>query len=403
MLAALIALAFIAQRPVTLGVLAVAGTFLVQRAGSASAAAGSGGGVSYSDALIAGAAVLSLPALAGTRHLQRLRTANLAAAVYLGLLLPTLIANQSTRADLEWAHRLVLVIGSLLTGAWIAQERRTHTALRLFMLVAAIVATTTAILTAAHGLHATMPFGFQKNFVGGLLGLALIIAIAGGGALELHLSVRIPLVLLLGAGLAASHSRGGMLAAVTGLLVVVFRAPERLTKQQVAAGVIIGAVFVTFAVLSVSSQLNQQQEDVRNSSLGVRFNVEKVTREVWRTSPLVGVGLKYFNTGQYGYYAQAANNDIDNELAESGVVGLVGFVVMQGGVMVALFRRREPLAAAALGVVAGQLLHGMVDIYWTAGATSLSFLIAGMALGARETTSTETTERAGRLGGLART
>jgi O-antigen ligase len=124
------------------------------------------------------------------------------------------------------------------------------------------------------------------------------------------------------------------------------------------------------------------KSDFEHSSLGVRFKVEQVTRDVWRTSPTVGVGLRYFQSGEFGFAAQAANNDVDNELAESGVIGLCGYVVLQGTAIAVAVRRRKgnPLAVAAAGVVAGALLHGMVDIYWTSGTVTVAFLILGLGL-----------------------
>ena len=142
-----------------------------------------------------------------------------------------------------------------------------------------------------------------------------------------------------------------------------------------------------FAYSSVKSELGLEQSQLNNSSIGVRVNVEKVTRQIWETSPVYGVGLKYFNSGNYGYYAQSANNVVNNELAESGVIGLAGFVILQGSALTAGFRRRrgDPLVVVGLAMVAGQLLHGMVNIYWTAGTVPLPFLILGIALAERTT------------------
>jgi hypothetical protein len=43
-------------------------------------------------------------------------------------------------------------------------------------------------------------------------------------------------------------------------------------------------------------------------------------------------------------------------------------------------RREDKLVSVGVGVVAGLLLHGQVDIYWIAGSASLPFIILGMAL-----------------------
>jgi hypothetical protein len=139
------------------------------------------------------------------------------------------------------------------------------------------------------------------------------------------------------------------------------------------------------AAISIRHQFQLNQQALDNSSVGVRYNVERVTQKIWHTSPFVGVGLKYFFTGHFGPYAYPANNVIDNELAESGVLGLLGFALFQIGVLFAGIKRRAtPLAAAAVGMICGQLLHGMVDIFWSAGVSTLPYLILGVALATPE-------------------
>ena len=109
-----------------------------------------------------------------------------------------------------------------------------------------------------------------------------------------------------------------------------------------ALAVLVTAVLGVFVYVSVHSELNATSASERNTnSIGVRFNVERETRKIWRTSPVVGVGLKYFNTAKYGYYAQAPNNVEDNELAESGIVGLLGFGLLQILAIAAGLRRRH--------------------------------------------------------------
>lgn len=165
---------------------------------------------------------------------------------------------------------------------------------------------------------------------------------------------------------------------------VAFFFSDRTVSRRVRIlGVFAVAVLGYFVYASVHEQLTAKTAAERqNDSIGVRFQVEEVTRDIWRTSPWVGVGLKYFNTGEYGEFAQPANNVIDNELAESGLIGTAGFIASQVTVITAGFRRRRgnTLVLAGTALVAGQLLHGQVDIYWTAGVAALPFLVLGMGL-----------------------
>lgn len=371
-----------ARRPAVLAIIALTAVFASQRVGSAPLVAGNGPGVSYSDAFLTAATFVSVPAVLGRTELGRLRLAGLGVAIYLACLLPTVLLNSSQRGYLEWLHRLVLLGGSLLVGAWIAREGKIRPALRCLLLVACVVAAAAVSNALRYGWLNSAPFGLNKNFVGALLAAVLVVVFIAREHLALPAQWWAAAVCVLTAGEVASHSRGGALAASAGLFLA-FVLTARLHRPGVKLlAVALAAGLAVFVYTSVRAQLEHSAAVVSNSSIGVRFNVERATRVVWLTSPVYGVGLKYFNTHQYGPFAMAANNVVDNELAESGVIGLAGFAVLQGAVLSAGFRRArsEQLAAAGFGAVAGLLAHGMVDIYWTAGTVTLPFIIMGMAL-----------------------
>lgn len=370
------------RRPVYLAIVALIGVYAGQRLGGASSAPGVGGGVSTSDALLGLATFLAVPAMIGTPELRRLRLPMLGLAGYLACLLPTVFLNPSSRGAIEWLHRLVLVGGGLLLGAWIVREGLTRRALRLLIVVSCVVAVAAIANTFARSFLPASPFGLNKNFIGALFGAVIVVAAAANKVVDFSPRRQALAVVVLAGGLVSSQSRGGMLAAVAGLLVAYTLDSRSHSRRTRAASVVVALGLAAFAIISVRSQLNQSQEKVRLGSIGVRFNVEKETRKIWRTSPIDGVGLKYFYTGNYGEFAQVPNNIVDNELAESGVIGLVGFTVLQGCAIAAGVRRRRdgPLIGVGLGVVVGLLLHGQVDIYWIAGSSTLPFMIMGIAL-----------------------
>lgn len=382
----LLLIALTAHRPVVLAVIAMIAVFASQRLGSTALAAGGKPGVTYSDALLAAAAVLSIPALLGTEELRRMRLAGWGIAAYLSFLLPTVLLNSSQRGYLEWLHRLLLLGGSLLVGAWIARENKVRPALRWLTLITCVIAAVAASNAIMHGWTDAVPFGLNKNFAGGLLGAVIVLVFIAREELALPAPCWYAVIGIISAGEIASHSRGGALAASVGLfLAFVLQGRAHRGSARVLA-VLVAAGLVVFIYTSVRDQLNHPLTTrVNHSSIAFRFNVERATRDVWRTSPVYGVGLKYYNAHVYGPYGVAADNAVDNELAESGIIGLAGFVILQGAMLSAGFRRgrREPLAAAGFGVVAGLLAHGMVDIYWTAGTVTLPFIIMGIGL-ARE-------------------
>jgi hypothetical protein len=370
-------------RPTGLAILAFVGVYFVQRLGGTSVTPGATSGVSYSDALLAGAALMAVPGLIGTPELRRIRGLLGAAGVYLLCLAPGIIVHPSPRAYLEWSHRLVLVVGAIVVGAWIAREHATRLALRCFVAISCLMALLAIQNWFRNGFHPASPINLNKNFLGSQLAVALIVILLARKTIGLGNRTWLATFLLVGGGLLSTESRGSYLAAATGFFVVFVFGGRVQSRASKAVALLLLGVLAGFTYVSVHAELTRQTKSQLNTnSLGVRFNVEKVTRQIWNTSPVVGVGLKYFIGGHYGYFAQAPNNVIDNELAESGVIGLTGFAVMELGSIALAFSRRKDhvLVLAGMAVVAGGLVHGQVDIFWTAGAAALPFIVIGMGL-----------------------
>ena len=98
-----------------------------------------------------------------------------------------------------------------------------------------------------------------------------------------------------------------------------------------------------------------------------------------RTSPLTGVGLRYFTTPTFPT-AQPPNNMFDEALAEGGVVGTLGLAVFVAGGIAVTYRVRTPIGQAANMVVLAAFFHGQVDIFWANGQ-ALNWLVVGAAVG----------------------
>ena len=98
---------------------------------------------------------------------------------------------------------------------------------------------------------------------------------------------------------------------------------------------------------------------------------------------MVGVGIYYYEDPAYqqmSIWVQPPTNAVVEALAEGGIVLAAGFIIFNVGAIGVLLRYRNPLAVAGLACVADRLAHGMVDIFWTAGNSSLPWLIVGMGM-----------------------
>lgn len=350
-----------------LAIVATAGVWLISRVP---------GNISVTDVLIACAGTAALISGAARTIAPRGRIVLRSFAVYLLSLSVTLVFNQSLRADLEWLHRTALVAGAVWAGAWLVSTKRQRPALRLLLALTVFF----AALAVSDGLKSDFgqpasPLGYQKNFVGSILATVLLLLLAAHREFQLPKAVLRAAAAVMLAGLFATHSRGAMIAAGVGTLIWFFRDSGRATGGLRTAALAAAIGISIFTAISVNSQLNQGTY----SSLTQRTQVEQATRQLWSEHPLTGVGLRFFDTPRYEGY-QPPNNFVDEALAEAGIFGLAGFLVFVLGSLVGLARLRGPLATAGLCVVAARFSHGLFDIYWTGGTTTLVWIIAGMGL-----------------------
>jgi O-Antigen ligase len=352
-----------------LGVIAIASVWLTQRA--------PGLNVSFSDILVAGAAVAAWVAGAG-QHLQRPgRFLFRCLAFYLATLSVTLVYNHSFRSDFEWFHRIALVAGAILVGAWMVRAGLQHRALQALLATTTVVAADAVVKAATSGFAPVYPFGIQKNFVGSLTATLLLVVIAAPGAFRLPTPWLRAAGVVAAGGLAATQSRGAMLAFITGALIWYFRTHRDRRRRQWKFALVFA---IAFAVLAGALLRSQLQQNNPHGSVAQRFQISRETRKLWHDHPWTGVGLRFFARPQYASTYSPPNNVVDEALAESGIPGMIGFAVFLIGAIVAVSRARGELALAGLAVTCGRFVHGFVDIYWVAGTTALAWIIAGMGL-----------------------
>ncbi len=169
---------------------------------------------------------------------------------------------------------------------------------------------------------------------------------------------------IIGLGLVLSASRGSIISAALGLLVMGVFYVTRLSQKR--NGLIVLAIFLLIGAYGVHVGLEHtverfQSEQLQSSFEG-RYRYAEKTMDVFRDYELTGVGIGNFQYAYPRYQAPEdmgllidyAHNDWAQLLAESGIVGFV--IVLFGiGYFVYFFirrwqSRRDP-QALALGVV----------------------------------------------------
>jgi hypothetical protein len=361
-----VGIALLLVDPLVIAMLAVPGVLFVQRVGGASL------NISVCDVLtVAGTAVALSMLRADMRVTRRLVWISV---FFQAVLLLVVVAHPNQKSIFEWWHRFFLVGGSITIGAALGRARRANAAVVALLYLATALAVAAMFTALAHGLRPANPFGLQKNFVGAMTGSAVLIACLRPTWVRLSRTQVFLIAVLCSAGLLASQSRGAMLALAAALVIAAVR-QGRLSSRDLIAIVVVTPL-VIFAVASVRQESGQHQIN----SLTYRANYDALAYREWHLSPIFGQGLRFFK--QPGALTQVDTPSvIASTLAEGGVVGILALALLLGAALLALWRLPPDVAAIAVAFVVGRFVHGLFDIYWVAGTTTLPWLIVGIVCG----------------------
>jgi O-antigen ligase/polysaccharide polymerase Wzy-like membrane protein len=222
-------------------------------------------------------------------------------------------------------------------------------------------------------------------------------------------------IALLGGGLLASMVRSLWLSGVVGMIVVLMLAPWNRRSAQAALVVVAGAVLAVPVVTAVDNLSSESSGNWAASAitffldLGSKESTSKVTRqmewwnaiEVWKRSPVVGLGFGYpFPRIYYRTVAEASltepfyiHNSYLNVLAKTGALGLGAFLyLIWQALALALQMLRRRTADVHERVLATGLAAGILQVtslsittpVLTAGDTAAYFgLLVGLAAATR--------------------
>ena len=346
-----------------------------------------GGALSISDAFLIVAALSALLSLDLSR--RAVRNAVFVIASYQAVQLLAVVHALTAYAAQEWAHRLLLVTGGVLIGAALVRRGVLRPALQLFVAGGVVIAVLGVAVTFASALTPAYPLQ-QKNYEGDLLASALLIVLfVPRDVWTLRTRWRVVLLAVLGAGLLSTQSRGAMFALAFGL--VVYALFSRRFDGRSFLLVLVTLTGLAFFATSFGGDLQVQLQQ----QYGSLFDRQLYAREAvqaWQTSPWLGAGIRFWETGLY-----ALNSDphdlILYTLGESGVIGLASLLVLLVGTGVVVFRSRSALAVLAVALLATRFAHGLVDVYWVHGSLAIPWVIAGAALALpRRATDTSATD-----------
>lgn len=351
--------------------LAVPGTLLLARIG------GSSTNLSVSDALLFVATLCALLRFR-LREDPALRKLLFLVGIYEAAAIVGVV-DHPYRADIvEWFHEAFLAGGSLILGWVLGREGRARPAL-LALLVGASLLSLWAFGESAlhHFKPAYLPGGYQKNGIGVLVGLALLVALANPSYLGLKPRARRVILLCCTAGVGASMSRQAWIGVVVcGLFLLARSAHHRrrllLASLPVAAGIL---AYVGLAVQHQAASGN------KFNSLNQRLTWYHDSLKLFHLSPWLGEGFRWWYTGRFSFAFQPPNAEIE-VLTEVGLLGLVAFLVLLVASLRCLWRLAPLVGWLPFAVILARVIEAQFDIFWVTATASLPWMIAGIGMGA---------------------
>jgi O-antigen ligase/polysaccharide polymerase Wzy-like membrane protein len=323
---------------------------------------------------------------------RRQEAKDLQSLIWLGVayqasLVPTVLLHPYLANAIEWAHELVMVLGGLVVGWVVGRTGHASIALRLYVIGSCII----GVWAFAQGLVMLVQQGafgpvylpiYHKNFIGNMLVFALIIAYMRPDWLGWTRRFSYPAIVACAIGIAASGARQAMVSLAVAVVVMSLRPKQggagrgRILLLAIAPG-------LWFVFNSVSDQLDDFSQGDRFNSTAQRLVWFGQSLDIWRESPLFGVGLRWWYTGRFEGAAFQPPNALFEMLSSAGIVGTLGFLVLCLGALWVLLTLPPRYGNLATAIMLARFTQGQLDLYWIAGASSLPWMVAGLAIGVR--------------------
>jgi O-antigen ligase len=295
--------------------------------------------------------------------------------LYLGLCLVSSLLHWDPEALTAYLQMTVYLVGAVLVFASFVRDPLD---MHMCLDAAVIVGTGLAIC----GLVSDFAFpAMHKNAWGAIMSTLVVIAMELWFATPSKSRRRwlVVAVLLMVTVLFLSLSRGSWLGAILGVSTVL-----GLRRQFKTLMRLLLVITPLIAVLWITLPAEQKQYalgfDTYRENIAARIDTIATCKKLFFEHPIVGVGVSLRKEID-------ATNLVLVTLAETGVLGLVLFLWMQGMVFRMVWRTQKllpqahplyTLLAVGAGMIACRMGHGLVDHYWSRGPILQAWAGVGM-------------------------
>jgi hypothetical protein len=354
--------------PILVAVLVLPGSILIQRVGGAST------NLSVADLLVFVAAIVCLFHVEWRRALH-LRRFLRGIVWYQAVLLLVVLLHPFKGDMIEWLHRFSYLAGSALVGWVVGYRGRARQSFRIYLWGASLLALMAIEHSVASGFLPAQWGPYQKNIIGSVMWVAAVVAQLNPpwvGIAKVEARIIEALCLF---GLLASQSRQA------GILLVLALGTAALLNSDVRGRfktlVFIGVPALALVYFSLSLMIENNRQF---NSVAIRFGQIDAALRVWHSSPILGLGLRFYNLPQYVFVTPPPNSLVDN-LASTGIVGSLAFFFLVAVTLGALNKLPRIYGILGLVILLGHYVDGMFDTFWIGGLSIPPFVIAGISLG----------------------
>lgn len=310
--------------------------------------------------------------------------------VYQVATLFTVVANPYPANVVEWFHAWFLTGGALAVGWGVGRVRWARAGMALIIAMGCLIALAVMVqfvINATQGsfeaVYVRWPYPMHKNFAGTTLGILAAVAFAAPPWLIADRRVATTVFWWCTLAVILTQSGQAIIALAVSVGIVVVRSGQPRRRSRLFLLAAIPAVWAVITV--VRTELTSG--NVHNST-DQRLTWFADSWDLWLTSPITGIGLRWWYTDRAPERFQPPNAELE-VLTSAGLIGLAGFLVLMIGTLAILWRLEPLFGTVAFVAVLSRFVQGQFDLFWVTVQISLAFAIVGLCLGARASAQAE--------------
>ncbi len=301
-------------------------------------------------------------------------------SIHFGICLLSAALYYRDSAKMAFFQMFLYMVGGVAIFATFCPKQE-----RLTICFKALVAVGVFLASAQLAMRSQFILGLHKNGIGGSLSIAMVIAceLFFAAKTSRQRAVLGVAMALMSASLVMILSRGAWMSTMVGIAIITGLRRE-FKILLYACLLLIPVIAVAWAMLPDDSKDYAVGFGADRYNIQMRYESIETCQAVFKGHEILGGGFGFRKDFD-------ATNIVWVTLAETGILGLVSFIMIQVVFLKMVWDthkkldKRDPLFSMVViggALVAGMFAHGLVDHYWSRGGPMMAWAAGGMAVGA---------------------